>query len=315
MKIAITTTVRNAGPLLESFVHYHLAIGFDRIYLFFDDQNDLGIETVKGYQQVRSLPVDSLLRLRWEKMPCYSFAKHHIDDEVMARQMLNADLALEMAREEQIEWLLHIDIDELFFVPKSTPKALFSKLRKERPDCVSFLNYEAIPHTPDVKNGFVESSFFRKNPNLLSVAQKDFLNDVGFSEEGHPYFWYYTNGKSAAFVTGHTRSNGVHLFLPDAKKIECAEAIILHYPICGFDQFWNKYKDLGSFADSWFGKHKIRMPIHLKGRELISTNNRTVAQTYYNEMIHYFNDRKDSMLEQGVLAYYPMPAELLNHDS
>jgi hypothetical protein len=37
MKLAIVTTVKYAEGNLNTFIRYHLSIGFDLIYLFFDD--------------------------------------------------------------------------------------------------------------------------------------------------------------------------------------------------------------------------------------------------------------------------------------
>jgi len=37
---AIVTTLKSQGPSLLTFVQYHLAKGFERIYLMFDDPLD-----------------------------------------------------------------------------------------------------------------------------------------------------------------------------------------------------------------------------------------------------------------------------------
>ncbi len=52
-----------------------------------------------------------------KKTMVYTINKMHFqyrDREVMARQVLNAGVAVQMCLERGIDWLLHIDHDELF---------------------------------------------------------------------------------------------------------------------------------------------------------------------------------------------------------
>ena len=65
LKIAIVTTLRDAGPMLDSFVTYHLRNGFARLYLFFDDPADPDLARLAGHPMVSAIAHDEVLRERW----------------------------------------------------------------------------------------------------------------------------------------------------------------------------------------------------------------------------------------------------------
>jgi hypothetical protein len=44
--VAIVTTCRGAGHTIRSWINYHLHIGFDHLFLFFDDPNDEAIQYI-----------------------------------------------------------------------------------------------------------------------------------------------------------------------------------------------------------------------------------------------------------------------------
>ena len=66
---AIVTTLRNAGKSLDSFIAYHLACGFSRLFLFFDDPLDPDLPRVAGHPAITAIPYDAALRRGWENLP------------------------------------------------------------------------------------------------------------------------------------------------------------------------------------------------------------------------------------------------------
>ena len=51
-RCAVTTTLtlpRSAGSVLDSFVSFHLAAGFDRVFLYFDGADDDAVHDVHGW--------------------------------------------------------------------------------------------------------------------------------------------------------------------------------------------------------------------------------------------------------------------------
>lgn len=57
-RVGIVSTVRNPGPSFDSWLCYHLSIGFSRIYLFFDDPTDPDIATARKYPKDKVLCVN-----------------------------------------------------------------------------------------------------------------------------------------------------------------------------------------------------------------------------------------------------------------
>lgn len=83
IRVAIVTTLRAIpAPMLESFIMWHLSIGFACLYLYFDDEEDQGIEVARLVGRkllrlgrkadcVRVIPCDSQLRHEWSTLQLY----------------------------------------------------------------------------------------------------------------------------------------------------------------------------------------------------------------------------------------------------
>ena len=134
MKTAIVTTLINASSVVEFFVQYHLHIGFDHIFLFFDDPADPSSGLVEKDPNVTLILNDAALKEKWENTRLFKANRGYCDyigNETMARQLLNTEIANDMAVQMGISWLLHIDIDELFYFPDHDVKTHFSELDRK----------------------------------------------------------------------------------------------------------------------------------------------------------------------------------------
>src|SRR5215213_1416 len=105
-----------ALPVLDSFIRYHRALRFARIYLFFDDPSDpaIGAARAMGDERITLFVRGPALETEWRRCVQFDHYAVHAAGEVMARQSLNVEVAVQHALAEGIEWLLHIDSDELF---------------------------------------------------------------------------------------------------------------------------------------------------------------------------------------------------------
>jgi hypothetical protein len=66
-----------------------------------------------------------------------------VDSEVQARQQLNAEVAMGMAVADGLHWLIHIDVDELFYLKDGlTLNSHFGKLESEGIFQLSYQNWE-----------------------------------------------------------------------------------------------------------------------------------------------------------------------------
>lgn len=321
--VAIATTLRDAGGMLESFVAYHLASGFAHLFLFFDDPADPDINRFAGHPAVTVIPNDARLRQSWAGQPEYATYAEFIDREVMARQVLNVALAMDMARQRGFDWLLHIDVDELFFPPKHSLAEHFALAREQALDTISYRNFEAVPQTADITDPFREVDLFKISSDLKrerpTKAERALLEST--PQIPLKWFHFYCNGKSAARLdVPDLRPNGVHKFAVwngATREGIAPDAFVLHYACCGFESFWRKYALLGAFADQWLKEFDIRSaigPLHLDARDIVATGDRDAALAFYRQRIAIEDpERVRALLQHRILTRVSHPREVLQN--
>lgn len=319
---AIVLTVRNAERLLPSFLSYHLAIGFSRIFLFFDAADDPGIRLAEGIRGVTITVRDGQLERSWRSTRVYHFdsrVREQIEKEAMARQMLNAELGLRMALEQGITWLLHIDVDELFYCPAGTVHEHFRAFTEAGHKHVKYLNHEAVPESIDIDNCFHEATLFKRNPGWGNAGPET----PGDRKCPKPCcFQFYVNGKSAAKVTKSVVPVGVHDFrsyrrtpwLRSKSSVFSPQdgTVILHYPCCGFESFWTKFVTRGYFPDKWWGTGGAQSEFNRVSRDVVATGDRAAARRCYEEWMVLGDSSLAAMqLQENRFIRITYPSELL----
>ncbi|MEP6701390.1 MAG: glycosyltransferase family 2 protein [Betaproteobacteria bacterium] len=334
-RVALVTTLRGAERVLESFVHYHLGVGFSCLYLFFDDADDPGLAIARRLNDSRIaiLVRGAELDAEWRKCIQFGYYAPHVAHEVMARQSLNAEVAVQRALADQIDWLLHIDADELFHCPGQDAPTHFSSLAAQGVERAIYPNFEALCESETVGDFFRDVTLFKFNPNLqpggrLSAAQQA-ATDASSKFPPH-FFLFYSNGKSAARVRPGLVPDGVHRFharqypragqtvvtapTPTNERV-IGDCRILHYACCGFDTFLEKYRTLGAFADKWFGNVDIRSSIgafHLAARDVVATGDREAALHFYRQFVMIDDPVTiETLIRCGLLLRITGPAESL----
>ena len=319
---AIVTTARNAGEMINSFVAYHLAIGFARLFIFFDDPADPDLPCLAAHPQITAIAHDGALRREWETLPEYAEHRAFLDSEVMARQVLNAGIAMKRARDMGLDWLLHIDADELFFSPNQSVAEHLAGAGAERADTAQYPNFEAVPETADIADAFREVDLFKippaLNPGPFTDEGVELLRATPQLPQGL-FFHFYSNGKSAVRLgAAAARPNGVHRFCHGTRETVTArncDAYILHYACSGVESYWQKYRTLGHFADRWLEKDDIRQaigPLHLDARDVVATGDRDAALAFYRQRIAIEDrGRADALIGHGVLLRIAQPRMLL----
>ena len=319
-RAAIVTTLRNAGAVLDSFLAWHRSIGFAHFFLFFDDAHDPDLARVRAMTDVTVLACDSALRNAWRGLQAWTQYGAFADSEVMARQVLNAGIAMRLAHEKGCDWLLHIDADELFYCPAETVAAHFESLAAARVDTAQYLNFEAIPEREGILDFFREVDLFKLPLRLIPPALAPALREVERTvPQLRPWFHFYANGKSAVRLGDSALEPfGVHQFRragAGTRAIVGAKQFILHYACCGFDAFWTKYATLGRFPDTWFGQHPIAPAIgtfHLEARDVVVTGDVERARAFYRERVMVADkDQVERLSRQGLLARVARPKEVI----
>lgn len=322
-RAAIISTVRNPGPSFESFLRYHTAIGFDHILLFFDDPDDPAVDTARRFPNVTVKRNNSHLRRLWARTRLATENPYFVSfwkSELMARQSLNAEIAVQWAIQKKIHWLLHIDCDELFYLFGGNVREHFRSLTRQRVENVVYSNYEALPESLDISDYFRKVSLFKKNFGLqrgqsLSSRQRSIMKRI--PQLPPDLFLFYRNGKSAARVRSGLLPDGSHRFVQKraTTPLLSRDAVILHYPCCGFQNFWSKYETLGPFADKWFDQVDIAKTMgsfHLESRDVVARGNKRAARSFYRNRVLLSNAAIQAVLESGLACRITEPLEFLN---
>ena len=294
-RVAIVTTLREVPPkMLASFLAWHMRIGFHRIYLYFDDPHDTGIAQARKLRRsypegaLAVVPCDGTVRQEWNSLQTAErwdipSVEHHVE----VRQLLNTEHALRRAHAEgDVDWLLHIDSDELFHIDDCDAAGHFGRLSLH--GCVNFRYpiHEGCPEEVDTDNVFQSVTLFRRHPECLEAAVKTAVQASDSAEtayaaartahafwrqSGRNFFLGSLQGKSATRVIAGARPMSVHAFYPPSAAditrcwagfrdgqdaVACSLKVvspsrnpcILHYISCDF-RFWlRKYQLLGQFT-------------------------------------------------------------------
>ena len=140
---------------------------------------------------------------------------------IMDRQNKMVTGALENAKKDSIDWLIHIDCDEVL-------SGNLNEIRNLPPEIRTFWMqnieavYKDIP-TSDT-NCFVADSFKRCDKEHCAS---------------------YANGKGGGRVAPDVREFGPHRFTSHSKKeIKLESVVVQHFESCDYDQYLKKYRNL-----------------------------------------------------------------------
>lgn len=317
---AIVTTLRNAGAVLDSFVAYHRAIGFEHLFLFFDDPDDPDLSRAGAMTGVTAIPHDAALRETWRRLRMYSQCGAFVDSEVMSRQLLNVECAMVLARERGYEWLLSIDADELFFSPAESASRHFGSLTATGFDTVQYANCEAVPTRDEIHDFFREVDIFKPPLQFVRSNLGSQLRQVVQSvPQLNPFFHFYANGKSAVRLRDEQLEPfGVHQFRHAKRPTRSTSSVgqfVLHYACCGFEAFWTKYVTLGRFPDRWWNRYDIATAIgtfHLEARDVVCSGDRERALAFYRERFVISDaDLIERLTRQRLLAHMSQPGQII----
>jgi len=260
INIGIVTTVKNPHQI-NDWINYHLGIGIKKIYIIADDpEEDLEINPD---DRVTIFKNNSEWRDKLNEIDYLKMFYNKYDKEVMSRQILNFAHVRDIVRNSNLNWLLHIDCDELLYLEGKDLNQLFNI----NYDIIRFQNYEMVPENDNYQNCFREGTKFKTN-KAKYIA--------------------YSNGKSALRINSEAIIVGVHGFM-GGTTLESDYGKILHYPSCNFEEYIRKYKILGKFDDKWWGLVQIPIKFHLESRDLIDSC-KNMDDTCVKKIRQYYND-------------------------
>ena len=139
---------------------------------------------------------------------------------IMDRQLKMANDALKLCRQDDIDWLIQIDCDEILEGNLDEIKEL-----PETVDTFWMQNYEAVYEgIPTDSDNCFRAKFYKDcgKPDSECVS--------------------YVNGKGGGRVSDTVKSNGCHRFKGKLQEAKLKDLIVKHYESCDFEQYVKKYK-------------------------------------------------------------------------
>eukprot|EP00795_Rhopilema_esculentum_P013807 gene13807-4736_t len=227
MILAIVSTWRgHSDSWANSWLRYHIGIGFSRFYLFFDDpvaDKDLikSLSTASEYKPFLTIiKVDNAYRKRFwtpdeskkSKDPEQLLLPRlgvYLKTDHTSRQQLNVARAGVMAKADGVNWLLHMDADELFWIERlksGIARSFFKQLHNRKITHLTLINDEMIPLTPEFdfknrkKDPFHQRMHFKRNLMALNKPEENDLAQHYERSKGAAFFLGYMCGKGVARV-------------------------------------------------------------------------------------------------------------------
>ncbi len=292
LKLGIITTIADAQDSIDAFIRYHQAIGFKYFYIFVDDNSLETFNRIKKHPEVNVFLKDENLRKLWDKyfFELGSEKQKLLDREVMVRQELNFYVGFYLAKAQGVDWVLHIDLDELFYPNGHDVFTYFADLQINCIRSVTYLNYESISTNIESINIYASSSYFKINHFknrywFYTDDQKEFFMKNKWMKE--KYFLYYQNGKSCVSTySNKIEFYDVHSIIGDGHRRmgRHSDPIILHFPCARLSDFVKKYQRLGNFSDDWLGHPRAGEfidPLHLEARDFFLAQHGSDLKSFY----------------------------------
>lgn len=266
-KICIATVTSADVSELYVFVlpwiQYHLEQGVSRFYVYYDGIDPEVLNILRSIHPVSITAVRTPFADSLTLTNLQGFRHQHREwggrpgnFELMVTQAFAVDDAIHKAKKERMEWILHLDQDELFISEREQVSTISELLRFQPAyiGAIKFFNHEAYPESLDIIHPFKEVTLFKANPSLLSKYSLSHAWKAVIGEN-KGLFLLYGNGKTVARVDApNLRQHGPHEFIggPSERwktadnphgewRIHHSErSAILHYSYCTLDTILKK---------------------------------------------------------------------------
>lgn len=320
-KICVTTSTSAGLEQILPWMFYHKVIGVTNFFLFVEGKaaspevsNVLkSIPGVKVIYRTKQLEEQQAKSRIWNETWLAGFFYKPCNYELFVKQSLNMEMAIVMARDAGMDWILHLDTDELIH-PAGGREYSLRQLLLDVPrhvDMVIFPNYESSVERDDIKEPFSEVSMFKKNYDHL--PKDTYFGMYKDSVRGNPnYFLTYGNGKSAARIQDHLRPNGAHRwhnYMKTPNEIKLEEAAVLHYTYAKFSDLTSRRDRCGCKPTKEDVKRCFMLEFDRSAFIIASTATEDEMLKWYNEHVVWGDkDLKMKLLRKGVLTriYSPM---------
>ncbi|KAG8503973.1 hypothetical protein CXB51_002286 [Gossypium anomalum] len=253
-KICIVSSTAAGLEQILPWIFFHKVIGVSTFFLFVEgkaaspvvsrvlesipvEYKSAGVEVIYRTKELEERQAKSRI---WNETWLAKFFYKPCNHELFVKQTLNMEMAIVMSRDAGMDWIIHLDTDELIH-PSSAREYSVRQLLADLPEDVDM---ESCVERDDIIEPFTEVSMFKKNFDHLPIEA--YLGNYRRAIRGNPnYFLTYGNGKAAARIQDHLRPHGAHRwhnYMKAPKEIKLDEAAVLHYT-------YTKFSDLTSRRD------------------------------------------------------------------
>lgn len=288
-KVAIVTTISNDVGSLERrvfpWMQYHVDMGVAQFYLFYDGEDPAAVEALDVLPFVRVLTVKSELGADDEVRTRYAMHMSEVhtfssstgsvqksNEVLMTKQTFGMNEGVRAGLEDGMDWLLHIDTDELF-VPEAhaTIPQAFEAVDPTEPT-IRVLNLEAQLEAGDVTSPFLQVTLFR-NHQYFTTKESQHYRSTFNQGMNAGWLYLYSNGKSAVRLDDRTSpaAHGPHYWKPSPstdgavndrwKNRISNSSVILHYAYSNPDELVSK---AARSCPQYWGKEGVDMDVLLK---------------------------------------------------
>jgi hypothetical protein len=226
-RVAITSTTREGIDQVRRFVNFHLSGGVDKVFLFYDGVPDWPADAFADDPRVTFTVCD---KAYWDKS---GGRPAHID----ARLMHNADVGRAGAESAGMDWIIHIDNDELLFSEQS----IAAVLTDAKKDVVRFGMHEAVAEKVDYDSIFDATTFrvWIDAAKRAAVQADPLLAPLLFEGE---YFRGHSASKVAIRIKALRGRVGIHKPTgPEIEEERTNKIILLHFDCVGVAAWAKKW--------------------------------------------------------------------------
>ncbi|KAK1366063.1 Glycosyltransferase-like KOBITO 1 [Heracleum sosnowskyi] len=320
-KICITTSTSAGLEQIMPWLFYHKVTGVSSFILFVEGKAATSnvskvLESIPGVQVIyrtKELEEKQAKSRIWNETWLSNFFYKPCNYELFVKQSLNMEVAIVQARKGGMDWIIHLDTDELVH-PAGTHeyslRELFSNV-PENIDMVVFPNYESSVERDDIKDPFSEVSMFKKNFDHL--PKETYYGNYKEATRGNPnYFLTYGNGKAAARIVKNLRPNGAHRwhnYKKQPNEIKLEEAAVLHYTYPKFSDLTSRRDRCACKPTKEDVKRCFMLDFDRAAFIIASTATEEEMLQWYREHV-VWNDEalKQKLMKKGILTriYAPM---------
>lgn len=258
MRVALVITVRNERALLRSNLRYHRFLGIEQAFVFLDHTTDDTAATIRDLGFVHLRPsIDPARANNWPGARVYVDHAHFHS----ARQCLNLMSVLREARAHGLDWVVHLDADELLCLDRhhAEPGCLPAELASVDPsvESVRFVPLEVCPTAP------FEGCPFRSQREFVLTrghrARRTLWDPVRQSKFKAPLALGHRKGKRAVRVEADLVPRGPHEFLRRDRQRphEVERGDLLHFYLTSPEHFIRKFRNLSDRPDTLLGGKPI----------------------------------------------------------